>query len=62
MDMFMAEEDGQATLVLTAQIVSAHVSNNSVEADALPASPLLAVVWKCVILQLCAGVSGGGAL
>ena len=32
----MAEEDGQALLALTAQIVSAHVSNNSVAADNLP--------------------------
>ncbi len=32
----MAEEDGQAILTLTAQIVSAHVSNNSVPAEALP--------------------------
>ena len=32
----MAEEDGQAILTLTAQIVSAHVSNNSVSSEALP--------------------------
>ena len=32
----MAEEDGQAILTLTAQIVAAHVSNNSVPAEALP--------------------------
>ena len=31
----MAEEDGQAILTLTAQIVSAHVSNNSVPSEAL---------------------------
>ena len=32
----MAEEDGQTILTLTAQIVSAHVSNNSVSSEALP--------------------------
>lgn len=31
----MADEDSQAILALTAQIVSAHVSNNSVPADGL---------------------------
>ena len=35
-DAIMAEEDGQTTLALTAQIVSAHVSNNTVSAEALP--------------------------
>ncbi len=33
----MAEEDNQAILALTAQIVSAHVSNNTVPADGLTA-------------------------
>ncbi len=33
----MADEDGQAILALTAQIVSAHVSNNTVPADGLTA-------------------------
>ncbi|MCQ8277650.1 MucR family transcriptional regulator [Acetobacteraceae bacterium KSS8] len=33
----MAEEDNQAVLALTAQIVSAHVSNNTVPADGLTA-------------------------
>ena len=31
----MAEEDGQAILALTAQIVSAHVSNNTVSSESL---------------------------
>lgn len=49
-DPVMAEEDGQVILTLAAQIVSAHVSNNSVTADALPA----------LIRQVYQALSGAG--
>lgn len=50
LDAVMAEEDGQAILTLAAQIVSAHVSNNSVSAEALPA----------LIRQVYQALSGAG--